>query len=219
MKRADFHFRHIPDRTIGFDCQKWILKDFGSNNYYWIRSCQDNGYDLRAEGSACGSNIDITAYSTKDSAQLFRFTKNPDGTYSIITHASSDACFVEIANASLDNGANVQQWNPNGNDCQKWNVITEVSTVAATTTTTTTTTAITTVPVTTISVPAATEPPVTQVEGDVNSDGVYNVADVVMMQNWLLGSGNLTDWESGDLNKDGVINIFESLNTELCKWK
>ena len=191
------------------DCQKWILKSFGSGNYYWIRSCQDNGYALKAEGSAGGSNIDITAYSSKDSTQLFRFTKNPDGTYGIITHASGDACLVEVANASAENGANVQQWYYNGNDCQKWNAVTEVTTVVTTTTTTTVTTT-----VTTTSVPETTEPIVTQVEGDVNSDGVFNISDVVMMQKWLLGSGSLTDWESGDLCKDGIINVFD-----LCLMK
>lgn len=159
------------------DCQKWLLKPFGSGNYYWILSCQDNGYALKAEGNTAGSNIDITAYSSKDSAQLFRFTKNLDGTYGIITHASNDACFVEVANASGEKGANVQQWSNNGNDCQRWNII-------------------------------------TQIEGDVNNDGIFNIADVVMLQKWLIGSGILTDWESGDLYKDGIIDAFD-----LCLMK
>ncbi len=47
------------------------------------------------------------------------------------------------------------------------------------------------------------------VDGDVNSDGVLNVADLVMMQNWLLGKGNLTDWKAGDLNKNDVIDVFD----------
>ena len=94
----------------GFDCQKWTLKAFGSGNYYYIRSVQDANYVLKAEGSANGSNIDIVTYSNKDSAMLFRFTKNLDGSYSIITHASKDAGLVEVASASKDSGANVQQW-------------------------------------------------------------------------------------------------------------
>lgn len=47
------------------------------------------------------------------------------------------------------------------------------------------------------------------VKGDVNADGVFNAADLVMMQKWLLGSGELTDWEAGDLCEDGIINIFD----------
>ncbi len=52
------------------------------------------------------------------------------------------------------------------------------------------------------------------VRGDVNSDKVFNVVDIVMMQKWLLGSGVLTDWEMGDVCEDGVINTFD-----LCLMK
>ena len=91
----------------GADCQKWILRSFGSGNYYWIRSVQDNGYALKAEGSANGANIDIVAFSTRDSAQLFRFTKNLDGTYGILSHVSGDTRLVEVESASMTIGANV----------------------------------------------------------------------------------------------------------------
>ena len=102
--------------------QKWTLKEFGSGNYYWIRS--DN-YALTADGSTNGSNISISEYSSKNSSQLFRFTKNPDGSYSIITHASGDKCLVETAYASKDSGANIQQWESTNSSCQKWNLTTE----------------------------------------------------------------------------------------------
>lgn len=48
-----------------------------------------------------------------------------------------------------------------------------------------------------------------EVLGDVNADGKFNVADVVMMQKWLVCNGDLTDWKAGDLNKDDVINAFD----------
>ncbi|MFQ9437126.1 MAG: RICIN domain-containing protein [Ruminococcus callidus] len=94
----------------GLNCQKWTLRAFGSGNYYWIRSQQDSHYALKAEGSKNGGNLAIAAWSNKDSTQLFRFTKNLDGSYSILTHASGDSCYVEVADASTANGANVQQW-------------------------------------------------------------------------------------------------------------
>lgn len=47
------------------------------------------------------------------------------------------------------------------------------------------------------------------VKGDVNADGVFNVADVVMMQRWLLGKGRLVNWEAGDLCQDNTINVFD----------
>ncbi|WP_298481764.1 carbohydrate-binding protein [uncultured Ruminococcus sp.] len=52
------------------------------------------------------------------------------------------------------------------------------------------------------------------VKGDVNADGVFDVADVVMMQKWLLCAGELTDWKAGDLYGDNMINAFD-----LCLMK
>jgi arabinan endo-1,5-alpha-L-arabinosidase len=47
------------------------------------------------------------------------------------------------------------------------------------------------------------------ITGDVNADGVFNIADLVMMQNYLLGNGTLTDWRSGDLCADEIINVID----------
>lgn len=52
------------------------------------------------------------------------------------------------------------------------------------------------------------------VVGDVNADGKFAVADVVMMQKWLLHSGDLTDWKSGDVCVDNKIDVFD-----LCMMK
>ncbi|MDE5772353.1 MAG: carbohydrate-binding protein [Ruminococcus sp.] len=45
--------------------------------------------------------------------------------------------------------------------------------------------------------------------GDVNADGQFSVDDAVMMQKFLLGSGNLTDWTKGDFYKDDRIDVFD----------
>ena len=195
-----------------YDCQKWTLKAFGSGNYYWIRSLQDDKFALKAEGSANGSNIDIVAYSSKDSSQLFRFSKNLDGSYNIISHASKDACLVEVASASKDSGANVQQWEPTNSSCQKWNIVTETTTTTTTTTittTTTTTSTSTTTTTTTTTVPPTTLPQ--QIEGDVNDDNNFNISDLVLVQNWILGKPDvkLANWQAGDLSGNGEIDIFD----------
>ena len=48
-------------------------------------------------------------------------------------------------------------------------------------------------------------------EGDVNRDGAFNVADAVVLQKWLLGSRDtaLADWKAADMCKDGVIDAFD----------
>lgn len=56
-----------------------------------------------------------------------------------------------------------------------------------------------------------TTPPV---RGDVNIDGVFSIADTVMLQKWLVGAGDITDMNAGDLCEDGRINIFD-----LCSMK
>lgn len=53
-----------------------------------------------------------------------------------------------------------------------------------------------------------------KVIGDVNADGQFTIADVVMVQKWLLGSGNVTDLTAGDYNADGQLN-----GLDLCSMK
>lgn len=47
------------------------------------------------------------------------------------------------------------------------------------------------------------------VSGDVNADGAFNVADLVMLERYLLGAGSLTDREAGDLDSSGRVNTFD----------
>lgn len=47
------------------------------------------------------------------------------------------------------------------------------------------------------------------VRGDVNADGTFSIADIIMLQKWLIGAGDITDIKAGDLYEDGKINIFD----------
>ena len=110
---------------------------------------------------------------------------NEDGTYTIVTRSSKDLSCIEIADASTGSGANVQQWQWNDNNCQKWKLI----------------------PVD-YKLPYQITAPET-VRGDVNADGKLDISDIVMMQKWILGNGNLIDWKAGDLCEDNVIDVFD----------
>ena len=46
----------------------------------------------------------------------------------------------------------------------------------------------------------------TDVAGDVNADGIFSIADLVMMQRFLLNQGRLIEWKAGDLCEDNTIN-------------
>lgn len=45
--------------------------------------------------------------------------------------------------------------------------------------------------------------------GDVNNDGDFNIADLVMLQKWLLGTEELNEWKLADLCEDGIIDSFD----------
>lgn len=49
------------------------------------------------------------------------------------------------------------------------------------------------------------------VRGDVNADDVFTVADVVMLQKWLICApdAKLTCWQNGDLCSDNKIDVFD----------
>jgi hypothetical protein len=50
-----------------------------------------------------------------------------------------------------------------------------------------------------------------RVVGDINGDGVCNLADVVLLQKWLLAVPDtaLPDWRAGDLQEDNCLNGFD----------
>lgn len=52
--------------------------------------------------------------------------------------------------------------------------------------------------------------------GDVNNDGEFNVADVVLLQKWLLAvpDTHLANWKAVDFYNDNVLNVFD-----LCLMK
>lgn len=50
-----------------------------------------------------------------------------------------------------------------------------------------------------------------RLKGDVNADGVMDIEDVIMLQQWLLAvpDATLTDWRAGDLCQDERIDVFD----------
>ena len=109
--------------------QRWTVKPSSEGgNYYSIHSAQDEGFALKVESEKNGGNIFIAQYSETDSNMLFKFSKNTDGSYMIMTKISKDACFIEVINASTEDGGNVQQWVVTNHPCQNWK-LNEVSNV------------------------------------------------------------------------------------------
>ena len=50
-----------------------------------------------------------------------------------------------------------------------------------------------------------------KVKGDVNKDGEFSLADLVLLQKWLIADpdAKLADWKAGDFNNDGKLNAVD----------
>ena len=48
-------------------------------------------------------------------------------------------------------------------------------------------------------------------QGDVSGDNNFNVADIVLLQRWLLGQKpeNFRSWKAADLNGDELLDVFD----------
>jgi hypothetical protein len=57
----------------------------------------------------------------------------------------------------------------------------------------------------------ASEKDISSVRGDINADGRLDVADLVLLNKWLLGvpDTQLPDWKAGDLCDDGRLDAFD----------
>ena len=55
-----------------------------------------------------------------------------------------------------------------------------------------------------------------KIKGDVNADGTFSVADVILLQKWLLTvpDTHLANWKAADFCEDGKLNVFD-----LCMMK
>lgn len=151
----------------------WKLMEASEGYYYLVSAVGDaNTYvlDVEAKKADNGTNIDIYQNNGGNNQQ-FKLVKNSDGSYKILTKISGDKSAVEIAWGSMESGANVQQYEINGETCQNW-IMEPVSPESLTTTTTTITTSTTSL--TTTIIPTS---PVNINYGDANCDGIISLAD------------------------------------------
>lgn len=158
----------------------------------------------------------------------------------IASASAAKGNYVQLANPSFklpENGKNFKIYVETENDTDNFYideaigavkgtvidgppVVTTTTTIVTTATTTATTTTATTTKITSATSVSATtvpgtttaiteEPPANS--GDVNADSKLNLADVVLLQKWLLGipETKLADWRAGDLYADGVLNGFD----------
>ena len=103
----------------------WRAVSAGDGYYYLYSQVGDKiTYLMDISGGKAdnGTNAALWTKSSREQAQQFLFAKNSDGSYTIYTKASDLKSCIEVESASKSSGANVQQYESNGNACQHWNL-------------------------------------------------------------------------------------------------
>lgn len=203
-----------------YDCQLWKIEPVNSSvpsGYYTMRNLnsglyiseksgsavqssaltwnitkqEDGAYTLQnADGKALtvennsaddGADIVLAEY-TGEKSQKFNILCNKDGMYSLLTASSDNAGCADVFEISTEDGANICQWEYWGGDGQKF-ILEAAEEVKAP----------------------------EKIIGDVNADSKFTVADLVMLEKYLLGTGTLTDWQAGDLYNNGIIDVYDMI--------
>lgn len=151
------------------------------DGFYTVQAADGRALTVENGSAEDGADIRLAEYKG-NSSQKFNIQCNKDGTYSLLTVSSGCIRCADVYEISMDDGANICQWEFWGGDGQKF-----------------------------ILEPAAEEKVLEKIIGDVNADGTFNIADLVMMQRFLLGAGSLNDWEAGDLFEDQRIDVFDMI--------
>lgn len=164
----------------------WIVKA-DADGYYEIYSALSGGQtyllDLANGKPANGTNIGIWSNTYAD-AQKFKFIDNGDGTYCLATKSTQDASCVEVKDALMDSGANVQQWERNGHACQAWSLE----------------------PVT------LSEVETDGIIGDLNQDSVINGIDMIFMRQQILAPFmTRVERHFADTNADGTVGLADCI--------
>ena len=90
-----------------------------ANGTYFIRMAPraNSVLDVSGGSSADGANVQI--WQNNDTgAQKWNFSRNVDGSYTIVNAASGKA--LDVKDAAASSGTNIQQWSRNGSAAQRW---------------------------------------------------------------------------------------------------
>ena len=197
-----------------YDCQLWKIEAVHPSvpdGTYTVRSLNSGFYLSDDNGNAVQSD-----------SQKWTITKQNDGKYTVQT-AGGKALTVE--NGSSEDGANIMLADFTGENSQRFSI--QCNKDGTYSLLTAASDGLRCVDVYEISKedganicqwefwggngqkfilePAAEE----KIKGDVNADGEFTVADLIMMQKFLHGTGTLNDWTAGDLCEDERIDVFD----------
>lgn len=175
---SELYLAEKDGNIVQSEPQTWTLIK-NDDDTYSIRSRDERALTVEENSYANnGANIYLRPYNG-GSLQKFTLNRNSDGSYALLTVSSGNTKCLDVYNMSMDDGANICQWEYWNGSGQKFII------------------------------EPFTEP--LKIAGDINADGQFNIADVVILQKWLLSVPNteLTDWTAADLYKDDRIDVFD----------
>ncbi len=110
--------------TNGTDAQKWSIKANAGGTYTFVNKVNGLAADVTAGAVGSGANLQCYAQNGND-AQKFILSKKVDllqeGTYKIKS-ALNGAKVIDVSGGSRNDGANVQLYDDNSSQAQKWSV-------------------------------------------------------------------------------------------------
>ncbi len=171
----------LPAQDIDSRRAVWRAKSAGDGYYYLYNTSGSGEYLLDVAGNKAANGTNIGVWSnTNCEAQLFKFIANDDGSFTIATNISKDKSAVEVASASGDSGANIQEWERNGHACQNWFIEKTVK--------------------------SSGKP----IVGDINEDGVVNIFDVSLLKSILnTNEKTRRQHRSSDVNADSAVDVSD----------
>ena len=89
------------------------------NGTYFIRLASHAGSVLDVSGGSYSDGANVQIWQNNDSgAQKWNFSRNGDGSYTIVNAASGKA--LDVKDGAASSGTNIQQWSRNGSAAQRW---------------------------------------------------------------------------------------------------
>lgn len=178
----------------------WKAVPAEDNYYYLVSAADESKYlDIYQAKAVNGTNVGIWSDSGSD-AQLFRFLKQDNGSYIITTKVSDGKSAVEVKDASLDSGANVQEWERNGHACQTWFIDNAVTSAGSMTAGDLNADGVVDVFDEALMKWELSQESITHAQrrvSDLNGDAKVNTEDLAVMQDFVLGTGRITSAAEG----------------------
>ena len=113
------------------NAQRWYIYPLADGKYELVSACSNKAADVTGAGRTPGTNLQ-TYQRNGSAAQSWTFTTEdqlPDtleGTYTI-TSSLRDKFALDVAGGARTNGANVQLYDANGTEAQRWKLVYNMS--------------------------------------------------------------------------------------------